>query len=267
MALINTIDSIVTTINNLITAMRNTQTYVGITSSITDSTLTGRIYLMEKLKTFRFYVSKSSTDITSTEALAITEPNFLHINTNKKRFEYLDKTDKKWLTINYKEIGIDFSIEHINIYNVNGTFSDGYDVSRLIQDNKKLEDDKYSRYRKRDYSIYDGWGRVYVGGNYIFINGEALNYNKAIYNNGALMLFKLEDVTNIRFAGRTGMDWVGKVVIDDRTISINGTTAYYNSKHIENGWGNSPTINHLVISMNNVSDHSYSNNTASDYDE
>ena len=263
MAILSTINSIIGRINNLITAVENTQTYIGITSSVTNATLTGRTYLLEKLKAFRFYVLKSSSDLTSDEALAITEPNFLHINTDKKRFEYLDKPNKKWLTINYREIGIELSLSHINIFNVNGAFADGYNVPRLIQDGKRSNSD----YNRRDYSIYDGWGRVYAGGNYIFINGEPLDYNKAIYNNDALMLFKLEDVTNIRFSGRTGMDWTGTVSIDDRTITIDNTNIYYNSKHIKNGWGSSPTINHLVLSLNNVFNHSYSQNTISDYDE
>ena len=198
-----------------------------------------------------FYVTKDNHTFTKTEAANILKSNFMHINTAKKRFEYLDKANNKWLTFKYREISTDTSINEIHNFNITGDFTGGYHINR----------------EGNNYSIGDGGRDVYDGGNRIRVNDEKLGYDTAIYNSGALMLFKLEDVDNIRFDGNNGADGGGTVVIDDRFININGTDIFYNSKHIHNGTGGDPSINHIVLSMNNVIDHSYSNNTDSDYDE
>ena len=198
-----------------------------------------------------FYVTKDDHIYTKDEAANILKSNFMHINTTKKRFEYLDKANNKWLTFKYREISTDTSINEINTYVLPDTLNGGFNIRR---------DDG-------NYRINDGTHDVYDGGNKIKIDNVRLSYATAIHNTGPLMIFKLENINKIRFDGDNGADGGGNVAIDDRTININGTDVNYASKHISNGRGGDPTINHIVLSMNPVDDHAYSNSTNDDYDE
>ena len=194
---------------------------------------------------------KNDHTYTKDETDLITFKNFLHINTDKKVFEFLDSVNEKWLSVPYTIRSTDISLESINKYLIDGDIPGGFSVNRD-------GDDTY---------INDGGSDVYDGANRIKINDTTLYYNTAIFNDSALMVFKLADITNISFSGDTGADSRGDVSVDDRTININGIDASYCSKHIYNGRGSDPTINHLVISYNPPDDHSYSTDTNNDYDE
>ena len=203
--------------------------------------------------------------------------DIVYVKKSKKLFVNIDKpvtdSDTGDVYQSYRGVSLPSLVAYTKIY-LNIISKDEI-INKLGNDNgfHSINEDLSASSKK---SISDGGNDVYDNGNKIYVNNNQITYIQIPYSYlvdqrmliFTFNLFQDDGITEIRFEGNNGADGGGNMyTVTNLSFSITtlNKTVVLNGRGIQNA-GTDPYIRHLLITQDNIVNHTFANSTDNDND-